>query len=85
MDDLDREFEDARRRAQIFISAHNSKLPIDACPQCGGDTHIPGLRCATCGYRHDVPWIIIQDTEWGYAAIPLMDRNKPIQEFRVRE
>jgi hypothetical protein len=32
---------------------------------------------------HDIPWLIILDTEWGYAAIPLMDRSKPVQEFRV--
>jgi hypothetical protein len=38
---------------------------------------------ADVGRRVDVPWLIILETEWGYAAIPLMDRTKPVQEFRV--
>lgn len=78
-------FAQARTMALDYIGKHNDRLPATACPDCGDDGHVPGLRCPACGYRHDVSWVILRDTEWGYDVVPLNDRRKVVVSFKVQD
>lgn len=80
---LEGAFQLQKDRALSFIEKHNAALPSKRCPACHDEGHVPGLRCPACGYRHNVAWAILRDTEWGYEAIPLTNRRKVLAEFRV--
>lgn len=80
--DWDRAFEEERQKALQFIEKHNAELPTPDCPQCGEDGHVPGLPCR-CGYKHPVSWVILRDTEWGYAAVSLNNQRHALARFHV--
>lgn len=82
---LEREFSRAKHDALAFIERHNDKLPAQRCPSCHAEGHVPGLPCpeATCGYRHDVSWAILLDTEWGYDVVSLNDRKHVVISYNV--
>ena len=79
----ERAFGDARRRATLFISKYNEALPRSACPSCGDEGHLPGIKCPACGYRHETAWAILRDTEWGYEVVPLVNRERVIATFEI--
>ena len=79
---LEDNFRCARHRALEFIKAHNDKLPTE-CPQCREESHISGLRCPACGYRHAVAWAILRDTEWGYEVVSLNNRTAVLKTFDI--
>lgn len=83
--DLDYSFIAARKAACRFISEHNRQLPSDFCPSCRDESHVPGLMCPACGYRHPVPWAILRDTEWGYAAVAISNSKLVIRDFPIEE
>jgi hypothetical protein len=81
--ELDGRFRAARAQTEAYVEKFNAALPTDHCPQCHAEGHCPGLPCPTCGYRHEVSWLIVLDTEWGYAAVALNDRRVVVAEFKV--
>jgi len=81
-DQLEAAFDRARHLALDFIKDHNAILPTE-CPRCREESHIPGLRCANCGYRHETAWAILRDTEWGYEVIPINDRTAVLKAFNI--
>lgn len=81
-DQLEAAFDRARHQALDFIKDHNAMLPTE-CPRCREESHIPGLRCANCGYRHETAWAILRDTEWGYEVIPINDRTALLKTFNI--
>ena len=83
IDPLELQFAEAKTKTMLFIKEHNDNLPHERCPKCNDDGHVPGIRCAACGYRHKIPWAILRDTEWGYEAIALTDRNSVLVEFKI--
>lgn len=82
---LEKAFADAKTDALDFIKKYNAKLPTESCPKCGDAGHIPGLRCPACGYRHNIAWAILRDSEWGYEVIALTNRKTVVREFRVAD
>lgn len=81
-DQLEAAFDRARHQALDFIKDHNAMLPTE-CPRCREESHIPGLRCANCGYRHETAWAILRDTEYGYEVVSLTDRQCILSAFPV--
>lgn len=82
-DRLGRAFSVAKTEALSFITGYNASLPSQACPSCGDEGHVPGLRCAACGYKHDRAWAILRDTEWGYDVVELTNRRKILARFEL--
>lgn len=82
---LDRAFEGLKAEALSFAEGYNASLPSKECPKCGDAGHVPGLRCAACGYRHERSWAILRDTEWGYEVVWLTNRRKVLATFSLRE
>lgn len=82
-DDLDAAFEKQKQHALEYIHTFNAKLPSAACPGCGDEGHVPGLKCPVCGYRHPIAWAILRDTEFGYDAVALTQRARVYQTFNV--
>ena len=84
-DNLEQEFTEAKARALDYIGTYNAKLPSKACPECGDEGHVPGLRCPCCGYRHHQSWAILRDTEFGYDVVPLTNRRQILATFKVED
>jgi len=78
-------FETQRRCAQEFAAAFNEKLPSDMCPKCTESSHVPGLTCVACGYKHTSAWAIVRDTEFGYDVVALTSRRTIYASFVVED
>ena len=75
-------FRKAKRSAEQYANQYNASLPSEACPGCGVDGHVPGLKCP-CGYRHDKSWVILRDSEWGYEVVALNNRSIVHEHFKA--
>lgn len=82
---LDSAFRRQKAEALRFIDDFNDKLPAQNCPNCGAEGHVPGLPChnAECGYKHEVSWAILLDTEFGYEVVALNNRKHVFASFNV--
>ena len=83
LDRMDGAFARQKARAKEFIFHFNAGLPSRECPGCRLDGHVPGLPCPECGYVHPVAWVILLDTEWGYAAVAINARRHVVASFHV--
>lgn len=82
-DELDLAFRAAKERARVFVLAYNEALPTSRCPKCKVHGHVPGLPCPDCGYIHKCAYLLVRDTEFGYAAVPLNNQRKEFAIFNV--
>ncbi len=76
---LESAFRCQKKKALEFIDQFNERLPSQNCPNCGIEGHVPGLPCpaADCGYKHEISWAILLDTEFGYDVVALNDKRGP--------
>jgi len=87
-DYLEHEFRRAKKKALKFIEQFNSKLPTERCPNCrspGG--HVPGIACPEpgCGYIHNISYVLLLDSEWGYDIVSLNNRKHRVTSFNIDE
>lgn len=80
---IDRAFRRQKTKALAFQKKHNAALPAEKCPFCGCNGHVPGLPCPDCCHQYEVPWGLILDTEWGYAAVSIGNRKVVLAQFNV--